>query len=74
MESAKCRHCLEHSQWLAMIYPRLELLQKLLAEDGSIWVSIDDHEGHYLKIVMDEVFGDVLPVFSSMLSESFPAL
>ena len=53
MESAKCRHCLEHSQWLAMIYPRLELLQKLLAEDGSIWVSIDDHEGHYLKIVMD---------------------
>lgn len=48
---------LEHSQWLAMIYPRLELLQKLLAEDGSIWVSIDDHEGHYLKIVMDEVFG-----------------
>ena len=57
MESAKCRHCLEHSQWLAMIYPRLELLQKLLAEDGSIWVSIDDHEGHYLKIVMDEVFG-----------------
>lgn len=44
---------LEHSQWLAMIYPRLELLQELLAEDGSIWVSIDDHEGHYLKIVMD---------------------
>ena len=52
---------LEHSQWLAMIYPRLELLQKLLAEDGSIWVSIDDHEGHYLKIVMDEVFGELPP-------------
>jgi len=48
---------LEHSQWLAMIYPRLELLRDLLAEDGSIWVSIDDNEGHYLKVVMDQVFG-----------------
>lgn len=40
---------LEHTQWLAMIWPRLELLRDLLAEDGSIWVSIDDHEGHYLN-------------------------
>jgi adenine-specific DNA-methyltransferase len=48
---------LQHSQWLAMIYPRLVLLRELLAEDGSIWVSIDDNEGHYLKVVMDEVFG-----------------
>jgi adenine-specific DNA-methyltransferase len=48
---------LEHSTWLSMIYPRLELLRELLAEDGSIWVSIDDHEGHYLKVIMDEVFG-----------------
>ena len=48
---------LEHTQWLAMIYPRLELLRDLLAEDGSIWVSIDDNEGHYLKVIMDEVFG-----------------
>jgi adenine-specific DNA-methyltransferase len=48
---------LEHSQWLAMIYPRLELLRDLLSEDGSIWASIDDNEGHYLKVVMDEVFG-----------------
>ena len=48
---------LEHSQWLAMMWPRLELLRELLAEDGSIWVSIDDHEGHYLKVVMDEIFG-----------------
>ncbi|WP_165321695.1 site-specific DNA-methyltransferase [Rhizorhabdus phycosphaerae] len=48
---------LEHSQWLAMIYPRLELLHDLLAEEGSIWVSIDDNEGHYLKVVMDEIFG-----------------
>lgn len=48
---------LEHSQWLCMIYPRLVLLRELLAEDGSIWVSIDDNEGHYLKVIMDEIFG-----------------
>jgi len=48
---------LEHSEWLAMIYPRLLLLRDLLAEDGSIWVSIDDNEAHYLKVIMDEVFG-----------------
>ncbi|WP_333868593.1 site-specific DNA-methyltransferase, partial [Cypionkella sp.] len=47
---------LEHSQWLAMMWPRLELLRELLAEDGSIWVSIDDREAHYLKVIMDEVF------------------
>jgi len=48
---------LEHSQWLAMMYPRLELLRDLLAEDGSIWAIIDDDEGHYLKVIMDEIFG-----------------
>ncbi|REH40328.1 adenine-specific DNA-methyltransferase [Paraperlucidibaca baekdonensis] len=48
---------LEHSQWLAMMWPRLELLRELLAEDGSIWISIDDREAHYLKVIMDEVFG-----------------
>jgi len=48
---------LEHSQWLSMMYPRLVLLRELLAEDGSIWVTIDDNEGHYLKVLMDEVFG-----------------
>jgi len=48
---------LEHSKWLAMMWPRLELLRDLLAEDGSIWVSIDDREAHYLKVIMDEVFG-----------------
>src|SRR5690348_5149683 len=48
---------LEHTNWLAMMWPRLEMLRDLLAEDGSIWVSIDDNEGHYLKVIMDEVFG-----------------
>lgn len=48
---------LEHSQWLSMMYPRLVLLRELLADDGSLWVSIDDREGHYLKVLLDEVFG-----------------
>ncbi|OGA50675.1 MAG: DNA methylase [Betaproteobacteria bacterium RIFCSPLOWO2_12_FULL_62_13] len=48
---------LEHSQWLSMMHPRLVLLRELLADNGSIWVSIDDNEGHYLKVLMDEVFG-----------------
>lgn len=48
---------LEHSQWLSMMYPRLVLLRELLAEDGSIWITIDDNEAHYLKVLIDEVFG-----------------
>ena len=48
---------LEHSQWLHMIYPRMELLREFLREDGSIWVSIDDNEGHYMKVIMDEIYG-----------------
>lgn len=47
----------EHSLWLSLMKPRLELLKKLLTEDGSIYVSIDYNEAHYLKILMDEVFG-----------------
>jgi len=48
---------LEHSQWLSMMFPRLVLLRDLLSEDGTIWVTIDDNEAHYLKVLMDEVFG-----------------
>lgn len=48
---------LEHSQWLTMMYPRLELLRELLAEDGSIWITLDDNESHYCKVIMDEIFG-----------------
>jgi len=47
----------EHSTWLSLMKPRLELLRLLLSEDGSIWISIDDDESHYLKILCDEVFG-----------------
>jgi adenine-specific DNA-methyltransferase len=48
---------IEHSLWLSLMRDRLELLRRLLTEDGSIWISIDDNEGHYLKILCDEVFG-----------------
>ena len=47
----------EHSVWLSLIRDRLEILRSLLTIDGSIWISIDDNEAHYLKILCDEVFG-----------------
>ena len=47
----------EHSTWLSLLKPRLELLKVLLSEDGSIWISIDDDESHYLKVMCDEIFG-----------------
>ena len=48
---------LEHSIWLSMMYPRLELLQQFLSDDGAIFISIDDNEQAYLKIICDEIFG-----------------
>ncbi len=46
-----------HDKWLCMMWPRLQLLRELLAEDGVIFVSIDDNEQHRLRMVMDEIFG-----------------
>ncbi|MEY8313300.1 site-specific DNA-methyltransferase [Oscillospiraceae bacterium 42-9] len=46
-----------HDKWLCMMYPRLKLLQKLLTEDGAIFISIDDNELYNLKAVCDEIFG-----------------
>ncbi|MCD7981304.1 MAG: site-specific DNA-methyltransferase [Clostridiales bacterium] len=46
-----------HDKWLCMMYPRLKLLNKLLADDGVIFVSIDDIEVTYLRLIMDEIFG-----------------
>jgi adenine-specific DNA-methyltransferase len=48
---------LEHSIWLGLIKSRLQILKELLSNDGSIWISIDDDECHYLKVLCDEVFG-----------------
>jgi len=47
-----------HSAWLSMMYPRLFLARQLLREDGIIFVSIDDHEVHNLRMLMNEVFGE----------------
>lgn len=46
-----------HATWLSLMYPRLEILRELLADNGSIWISIDDTECHYLKVICDEIFG-----------------
>ncbi len=58
LETAVDREDLErHDKWLCMMWPRLQLLKELLSEDGAIFVSIDDHEQHHLRMVMDEIFG-----------------
>ncbi|MCD6588422.1 MAG: site-specific DNA-methyltransferase [Candidatus Fermentibacteraceae bacterium] len=47
---------IEHSQWLNIMYERVIILRRLLAEDGSIFVHIDNEEQAYLKVILDEVF------------------
>jgi len=47
----------EHSIWLSLMRDRLEIIRRLLSEDGSLWITIDDNEAHYLKVVCDEIFG-----------------
>lgn len=47
----------EHSLWLTLMRDRLDVIRTLLSEDGSLWITIDDHEAHYLKVLCDEVFG-----------------
>ncbi|MFO1422109.1 MAG: site-specific DNA-methyltransferase [Candidatus Competibacteraceae bacterium] len=48
---------LEHSIWLSLMRDRLEIIRRLLSEDGSLWITIDDNEAHYLKVLCDEIFG-----------------
>ena len=48
---------IEHSLWLSLMRDRLELLYSLLSVDGTLWVSVDDSEGHYMKVLCDEIFG-----------------
>lgn len=47
----------EHSLWLNLLNQRLKILHKLLSHDGIIWITLDDNEAHYCKVVMDEIFG-----------------
>ena len=48
---------IEHSLWLSLMRDRLDILRNLLSKDGSLWITIDDNESHYLKVICDEVFG-----------------
>ena len=48
---------IEHSIWLSLISDRIHILRSLLTPDGSLWITIDDSEGHYLKVLCDEIFG-----------------
>src|SRR5579883_2613088 len=48
---------LEHSVWLSLMRDRMELLRRLLSDHGSLWITIDDNECHYLKVLCDEIFG-----------------
>ena len=48
----------KHDKWLCMMWPRLHLLKELLAEDGVIFISIDDNEQHHLRMLMDEIFSE----------------
>lgn len=48
---------LEHSIWLSLMRDRLEILKRLLSDDGSIWISLDDNEQAYCKVLCDEIFG-----------------
>lgn len=62
-----------HSNWLNMMYPRLFLARNLLREDGVIFVSIDDHEVHNLRLLMDEVFGEENFVASLVWEKAYTA-
>lgn len=48
---------IEHSLWLSLIRHRINIIKNLLSEDGSLWINIDENEGHYLKVLCDEIFG-----------------
>jgi adenine-specific DNA-methyltransferase len=48
---------IEHSLWMTLIRDRIEMIHRLLADNGTLWISLDDTEAHYLKVLADEVFG-----------------
>jgi len=48
---------IEHSIWLSLMRDRLEIIRRLMAVQGTLWITIDDNEAHYLKVICDEIFG-----------------
>ncbi|MEO5655959.1 MAG: site-specific DNA-methyltransferase [Nitrosospira sp.] len=61
---------LEHSIWIGLLYPRLELLRQLLNDEGSLWISIDDNELGYLTVIADEIFGRKNRIFIATFKQS----
>lgn len=61
---------LEHSIWLSLMRDRLDIIRRLLAEDGSLWVTIDDREMPYLRVLLDEVFGRKSFVAQNVLAKA----
>jgi adenine-specific DNA-methyltransferase len=49
----------EHSLWLSLMRDRIEIMRRLLSDGGSLWITIDDNEAHYLKVLCDEIFGRI---------------
>lgn len=64
---------LEHSIWLGLMRDRLEILKRLMSNDGSIWITIDDNEAHYLKVLCDEVFGRMNFVATALWQKKYGA-
>lgn len=56
-DSFKYNDNFNHATWLTFVKNRLEIAKQLLSNEGSIWINIDDDEGHYLKVLCDEIFG-----------------
>lgn len=61
----------EHSIWLGLIRDRLEIIRRLMSDDGSLWITIDDNEAHYLKVLCDEIFGRLNFVANVMWEKKF---
>ena len=62
---------LEHSIWLGLMRDRLEIIKRLLSDYGSLWITIDDNEAHYLKVLCDEVFGRANFVANAIWQKNF---
>lgn len=62
---------IEHSLWLSLMRDRLEIIRRLLSADGSLWITIDDSEAHYLKVLCDDVFGRANFVANSIWQKKY---
>ncbi|HEX5786289.1 MAG TPA: DNA methyltransferase [Burkholderiaceae bacterium] len=62
---------LRHDKWLCMMWPRLVLLRELLSEQGSIWITLDDHEVHHARAMLDELFGEANGVATCVWQKNY---